>query len=121
MTSPLSGSLATTIYGAMRSLFLDATLTRDVVLPTSPAFDPADPPAPTPVSYTCKAVRDRYSTFDRSNSSIKDGDSKILILVNSLAVTPVKNDIITIQGTSFSVVHVDVDPANALWTCQGRL
>ncbi len=121
MDSPLSGSLAKTMYKAMKSLFLDAVLTREIVLPTSPAFDPADPPAPTRVNYPCKAVRDSYSTFDKSNTSILTGDSKILILVNSLSIVPDGDDIITIQGNSFSIITVDVDPANAVWVCQGRL
>ena len=120
MASPISGSLAATIYGAFKNLFLDATLTRQVVLPTSPAFDPADPPAPTPVNYACKAIRDRYSVSEKNNSSILDGDAKILVLVNSLSVSPIRNDIITIQGTKFTVIDFDVDPANALWTIQGR-
>lgn len=120
MVSLLSGSLAATINSALSSTFLDATLTRDVVQPTSPAYDPADPPAPTPVSYTCKAIRDNYSVSDRLNSSIAAGDVKILILVNSLSVTPVVNDRITIQGSTFSAVRIDVDPANAVWTIQGR-
>ena len=46
MTSVLSGSLAKAIYGGMKSLFLDATLLRDVAEPTSPSFDAFDPPAP---------------------------------------------------------------------------
>lgn len=119
MTSPISG-LAATVYGALKNIFLDATLTRQVVLDTSPAYDPLDPPAPTPVTYTCKAIRDKYSSFDKLNTNIGTSDSKILILADSLAVTPIGNDIITIQGASFLVISVDVDPANAVWTIQGR-
>lgn len=120
MTSPLAGSLAATIYGAMKSLFLDATFTRDTIVQTSPAYDPIDPPAPTPVDYACKAIRDNYSTMEKNNSAILAGDSKILILVNSLAVTPHFNDRVTIQGATFNVIKVDVDPANAVWVIQGR-
>jgi hypothetical protein len=119
MVSPLLGSLAATINSAMSSLFIDATLTRQVV-PSSPSYDPADPPAPVPVNYSCKAVRDRYSVSDKRNPNIIQGDVKILVLVNSLSVEPQKDDLITIQGASFSVVDFDVDPANALWTIQGR-
>ena len=119
MTSPLSGSLAATINSALGSIFLDAVLTRQVV-PDSPAYDPADPPAPVDVTYSCKAIRDKYSRFDKTNSNILEGDVKILVLVNSLSVEPIKGDLLAIQGSSFRVVDYDVDPANALWTIQGR-
>lgn len=118
MASPLAG-LASTIHGALKGIFFDATMTIEVV-PASPAYDPADPPAPVPVSYPCKALRDKYSRFDKSNSSILEGDSKILILVNSLSVQPVRNGIVTIQGSSFNIVNFDADPVNAVWTIQGR-
>lgn len=117
MASPLSGSLAKTIHKASKNIFLDATLTRDVV---ASGGNPADPPAPTPVNYPCKAMRDNYSAFDKMNSSIATGDFKILILVNSLAVMPISNDIITIQGASSSIIKTDVDPANAVWVCQAK-
>lgn len=120
MASPLSGSLAATIYSGMRNLFLDATLMRDVVLPTSPAYDPADPPAPTPVEYTCKAIKDNYTLRDRADGLILQGDVKILILANSISVSPLLQDRVTIQGVTFTLVDASVDPAMALWTCQGR-
>lgn len=119
MTSPLSGSLANTIYVAFKSLFLDATLTREVV-PESPAYDPADPPAVVPVNFPCLAMRDRYSVQDKANSDILDNDSKILVLANSLATTPIKDDLITFAGKTYSVISFDIDPANAVWTIQGR-
>lgn len=117
MTSPLLGSLAATIHSAMKNIFIDAVLTREVAGVSS---DPADPAAPTTTSYTCKAVRDSYTVSDKRNTSILAGDAKILILVNSLSVTPTKDDVIVLQGSRFSVVDIDADPANAVWTIQGR-
>lgn len=119
MASPLSG-IAAAVHGALKGIFFDAVLTRQVVLPTSPAYDPADPPAPTSVNYACKALRDRYSISDMANSSILQGDVKILILANSLSVSPMKDDIITIKGASFSTIAFDIDPADASWVIQGR-
>lgn len=117
--SVLSG-LAKTIHGALKGVFFDAVLTRYVTLPTSPAYDPADPPDPTPVNYPCKALRDSYSAYERQNSSIETSDSKILILAHSLSVTPQTNDVITVQGQSFLVIIADTDPATACWIVQGR-
>lgn len=119
MASPLD-ALASTIHGALKGIFYDAVLTRQVVLPTSPAYDPADPPAPTPVDYSCKAMRDSYSSYDKMNSSIATGDTKILILAKSITTVPTGDDVITIGGKKFSVVSVDIDPADAVWVIQGR-
>lgn len=119
MTSPLTSQLASQIYKAMKSTFLDATLTRDTIT-SSPDYDPADPPAPIPVTYSCKAIRDNYSAYDMLNSMIATGDAKLLILAGSIAVTPQGNDRITIQGTMFSIINVKTDPAVALFECQGR-
>jgi hypothetical protein len=119
MASPLLG-LAATLNVALKDIFFDAVLLRQTVVQTTPAFDPADPPAPTPVSYSCKALRDKYTIFEMSNSGILQGDSKIMILANSLGTTPIENDVITIQGASFTVISFDIDPANAVWVIQGR-
>lgn len=117
MGNPLSG-LAATINGAFKSIFFDAVLTRYVVQQTSPAFDPADPPSPTPIDYPCKALRDSYSAYDKANSNIGTGDVKMLILANSISTKPVENDVITYKGAKFSVVRSDIDPADAVWICQ---
>jgi hypothetical protein len=119
MTSPLSGSLAAAVYKGMKALFLDATLVRDTI--TVPSPDTFDPAAPTQTTYTCKAIRDNYSNYDMQNNLIAVGDAKILILANSISTQPTNQDRVTIQGTTFSIVNVLVDPALAVWVCQGRL
>lgn len=118
MASPLAGGLAKTIAGAFKSLFFDAVLSRNVILPTIPAYDPADPPAATLVAFPCKAMADTYSSYDRANSNIGTSDVKILILAKTLGTIPTENDVITLQGSKFSVIKSDIDPANAVWVCQ---
>lgn len=129
MTSPLSGSLAKTIHGAMKNLFLDATLTRDVI-PNSPAYDPIDPPAPTQVNYPCLAIRDSYGIGFKSGGLVEAEDVKVIILQKSLSTTPIPLDRITITGMGgpFTIVPpgtsgqaaVSADPANATWECRAR-
>lgn len=128
MASPLSGSLAKSIYKGMRGLFLDATLTRDTV-PDSPAYDPFDPSAPVQTSYNCKAVRDNYGVGHRSGGLVNSDDVKIIILQQSLSVTPKSGDRITIavQGGPWTIVGdvpgqpaVSADPANAVWELRCR-
>ena len=118
MVSPLSGSLAAQIYSGMKNLFLDATYTVDV---PGVATDPADPPAPTATDYSCKAIVEKYSDYFTKNGLVQDGDRRVLILANSLAVRPVANSRITISGIQFTTISVDTDPATAVWTIQGRL
>lgn len=125
MTSPLLGSVAKTVYGAMKNLFLDATLTRDVV---AAGGDPADPPAPTPVSYPCKAIRDTYGVSFRSGGLVNEQDVKVIILQQSLSVTPIPLDRISIVGMNGQLTivtpgagsqpAVSADPANATWECR---
>lgn len=117
MTSPLLGSLAKTIGKAMGGLFLDATLTRDV---QGVGSDPADPPAPTPVEYACKAIHEQYSERFRLEGLVRDGDRKVLILATSLDVEPSPGDRITIDGFVFLIINTATDPARAVWTCQAR-
>jgi hypothetical protein len=103
----------------MKGLFLDATLTRDVI-PDSPAYDPADPPVPSSTDYTCKAIVEVYSDYFRKNGLVDAKDRKVLILADSLSVTPKANDRVTISGVTFTVMEVDTDPATAVWECKGR-
>jgi hypothetical protein len=118
MVSPLSGSLAAQIYKGMKALFLDATYTVDVA---GTITDPADPPAPTTTNYACKAIVETYSDYFSKQGLVQDGDRKVLILANSLAVRPVANARITVSGIQFTVIKVDTDPATAVWEIQGRL
>lgn len=117
MTSPLSGSIASAIYSALKGIFLDATLTRDTFATSSPdvAFDPADP---TQVEYDCKAVNDKTRTFTSADGLISRRSASILILANSLDVTPIDGDRVTIRSRTYRIGMVEIDPANACWVCE---
>ncbi len=120
MVSPLSGPLASLIYTGMKALFLDATLSRDTFAVTSPdvSFDPA---APTTADYACKAIVEVYALKWRQDGLIKQNDRRVMILANSISVTPTVGDRVTISGTTFTLQDVETDPATAVWTCQGRM
>lgn len=122
MASPLSGSLATTIYRAMKNLFIDATLLRDATGSTSPTatdFDPS-PGAITTTEYPCLAVVENYSAMLRKDGIIQANDRKVIILNKGLSVTPVAGDRITVRGITFTIQEVAADPALATWECRGR-
>lgn len=118
MASPLAGSLATSVFKAMRGLFLDATLTRDV---EGTITDPADPPAPTPTPYDCKAIVETYAERFRLDGTVHENDRKVLILANSLSVTPKAGDRVSIRSITFTIQEVMTDPAIAVWECRGRM
>lgn len=120
MASPLEGALARQVGSAFKALFLPATLTRDVV-PSSPAYDPFDPPAPVPVEYPCKAIVEAYADKFRLEGLVAANERKVLILATSLSVRPQPQDRVTIRGITFTVVDVKTDPAEALWECRGAM
>lgn len=118
MTSPLAGSLARTIGSAMSSLFLPATLIRDV---PQVGGDPADPLPPIPATFNCRGMVEAYSQYFKANGLVEQNDRKVLILAASLSVRPKPNDRVTIAGITFTIMDVSTDPAEAVWECKGRM
>lgn len=43
------------------------------------------------------------------------------ILASTLAITPTTSDTVTIRGTTYSIIDVSTDPAQALWVVQARV
>lgn len=121
MTSPLAGSIATSVYSGLKNLFLDGTLTKDTASSNSPDIDSFDPPAPTATAYTCKVMVETYSQFLRAGGTVKANDHRVLILTNSLSVTPVPGDRVTVRGVMFTVIEVSADPALATWECRAQI
>lgn len=129
MTSLLTGSLAKTIARAAGPIFLPAVLTRDVPAEqTSPAYEEFDPPAPSAVTYTCKAIESEYSSGLRAQGLVGAQDVEVLILADTLPTTPQPGDRITIRGATRTIVPKDTagkaavtgDPARATWACRCR-
>ncbi len=121
MASPLDGSLAKTIHSAFKTLFLDATLTRD----GANSGDAYDPETAAPTVYPCKAIcepKKGTSGTDMAGTS----DMAFLILANSLpsGISPEPLDRIAIasQGLSGVVANdpnaVKSDPARAAFECR---
>jgi hypothetical protein len=120
MTSPLLGSLATTIGKAMSGLFLDATLSRDTA---SAGGDPWNKPPPTTATYACKAIHEDWGVSYVAGGLVNEGDVKVLVLASTLTIEPLPGDRVTIRSKTFTVVPqgsgqppVTTDPAKAVWT-----
>jgi hypothetical protein len=126
VVSPLSGSLAKTVYKSFKSIFLDATLTRD----GANSGDAYDPTTATATVYTCKAIAQDYGTGADGTALEGASDTMVLILAKSLpdGVRPQSLDRIAIasQGISGVVASdgrrglepVTSDPARATWQCR---
>ena len=106
-------------------VFKDATLTKTTVTAGSTAYDP--PASTSTTAYTCKALRDTSGATWLSGGLVDAEDVKVLILADTLSVTPEAGDRITIGSDTWTIVPagggkaaVDVDPANACWECRAR-
>lgn len=123
MASPLLGSIAQAVASALSGVFLDATLSRSVA---AVGGDPADPAPPTTSIFTCKAIEEQYSSYDRANGLVGAKDVRILILAATLAVEPLPLDRIVVRGKTYTIApggdagiaSVQSDPAKATWLCR---
>jgi hypothetical protein len=118
----LDGDIAALVSDGLEAaeLPLDLTLTRTVAGTPDPD-EPWVPVTPTTTAYPCRGFEDSYSAYYLANQLVQEGDRKIVILAQSLAVTPEPGDQITSRGETFTIVGpVKTDPARAAWECQAR-
>ncbi len=122
----LDGDIAAIINDALTGIFLNATLTRDIPEFTSSpdASDPFDPQPGLVVSteYTCKAIEEIYFEDTDTAGFATRRMRRLIILTNSLSITPTANDRVTISGRegTFTILDVAADPARATWTCSEK-
>lgn len=117
MASPLSGSLAKAVYRAAKGIFLDATLTQ-VSVSGGAAYEPG---SQTETAHACKVIVEAYSDHFKASGLIDQKDRKVLILAQSLSVTPKEGDKVTVSGITFTAMEVQTDPATAVWVVRGRM
>lgn len=133
----LDGEIAEIVADAMgEDVFLPATLTRDVpAAQTSPAYEEFDPPEPTAVTYTCRAIESEYSAGLRANGLVGARDVEVLIIAKTIKdssgalvdLEPEPGDRLSVNsGASRTIVPasssgkkaVEGDPARATWACR---
>lgn len=105
-------------------VFKDATLTKAT---TTPAANPWDPPTTSTTAYTCKALRDTFGATWLAGGLVDAEDVRVLVLSDTLSVTPEAGDRITIGSDTWTIVPagggkaaVSVDPANAVYEVRAR-
>lgn len=113
--------IAAIIDGAMSSGLLPATL-HSVTPGVRTPGDPTAGTNPTTADLACRGIQDDYNTNEIDGTLVRVGDRKILLIGNSIVglVVPKPSDQITIEGTRYTVIRVERDPASATYLCQGR-
>lgn len=123
MAKLLEGGIASIVYSAAKFMFLDATLSRDTLVVNSPDVYEMNATTTT-TSYSCKAIEETFGKGELGDGLVESTDIRVMILANSLSVTPLPLDRITIRGKTVTVVAADVsgippvqsDPARATWS-----
>lgn len=77
---------------------------------------------PTSADYACRAFVDPISRDQVDGTLVRDGDARVQIVGDSVAggQVPQVGDKVTVLSKTYQIVAVEVDPALALYTCQGR-
>ncbi|AWN47136.1 hypothetical protein DK419_13115 [Methylobacterium terrae] len=125
MAHLLLGGLAKTISKALGPVFLPATLARAGET-TGDAWNPT-PGAP--IDFRCRALRDEWGTYHRSNGLVAAADWKILVLAETLKTEPREGDLIQLPNTPQLIVYgngegqpgYQADPATACWILRCHL
>lgn len=77
---------------------------------------------PITVSYACRGLVGTFATDDIDGTLIIATDLKVTLLGASLpaGIVPTDGDSVTIEGATYSIVHVDRDPASAVYELVAR-
>lgn len=115
----LLDGLATTFNSALAGIMYDLTLVRTVQT-SGNAWD-ASSGTQSSTTYTGKGLVELYSNYEIANSMAQATDRKILIMAASLTIEPKPDDVVTINGESFTLVGPGKsDPAKATWEFMGK-
>jgi len=111
----LFDTIAKQIYAGFKGKLLTGTLSRSE---GSGADEYGDPTSVVTTEYSCQGFIEDYSLYYRASAGIPDGDVRITLFAQSLAVTPTKDDKITMRDQQYQVRQVRSDPAQATWELQ---
>lgn len=114
MPGLLNGGIASLMERAFAGVYLPATLYRRVRTDT----DDGSVEETTEI-YSCRAQIDAVTEAMRQAPGYTDKDQRILILINTLQVTPTTDDEITVRGALWSIASVASDPAQSHWELRG--
>lgn len=119
MANPLYARMQATAARLLKSYGQTGTVTR-----LAPP-DPVNGGDPVPTSYAATLVPMAYDARNIDGTVIKTGDVQIYISAVELSIVPQVDDIATVGGKGYQIVHLDpynFDGAtNVVFVCQGRI
>lgn len=119
----LDGDLATAIYDGFKGRLLSGEVRRKGAAVSGGNDAHGDPIDTDTATWEIEGFRDTYSRFTRAQAGIPDTDVKLSIFAQSAPdYTPRMDDLVLLNAQWFRIVGgpIEIDPAGALWTCQGR-
>lgn len=77
---------------------------------------------PVETSFACRAFVDPIDRNRVEGTLVRDGDVNVVIIGDSVASgqVPQVGDKVTILSKTYEIVRIEIDPALATYTCQGR-
>ncbi len=97
---------------------LDAVLTRKTPGTRTPG-NLTGGTNPVSTAHTAKGIKSPLTSL-RPDSIVEDAMAVVLLIGDTIspAAVPAEQDLISIEGTSYTIVQVARDPAAATYTCQ---
>lgn len=122
MASILEGELAEIIGDALEDADIPYAVTITRITGTNDPGTPWDPSDDTieTTDYECRGYVDTFDDSYRAGGLVQQGDLKVVIVANTLSITPTLADTVTVRGETYNIVNVSSDPALALWEVQAR-
>lgn len=114
----LDGDLANTINGALNFLMRNITLIKKDARPYDGGVG-SFTGAASETSITCRGFREDFTQAElASGNVVANAVCKVLLLQKSFTGTPQMGDRLVLDGTSYIIVKIGADPANATWELQ---
>lgn len=119
--SILEGDLAEAVTAALTDAGVPYSVTVTRTVPGEPDPEtPWIPGEPVITPYACQGWVDAYTAEDIDGTVILSTDVKVIVLLQTLAITPKVGDDVTVRGSTYGVISVQTDPALATATLQVR-
>lgn len=116
MSILLDGTLADRLVSRLVAAGLPYALTVQHLESDNDQFNPTT----TWVDHACTGFLDTFAARDIDGTLILATDVKAFVVCSSLDITPTTTDRLVANGTTYTIINVQRDPAGAAWVVQAR-
>lgn len=119
----LDGDLARSIYAGFKDRLLTGEAQRKGALQSAGLDDHGDPLGTEALTWDVQGFLDVYSRDTRARAGIPDTAVKVCIFSQSApSYSPKMDDVVRLGARWARITSgpIEIDPAGALWTCQGQ-